>query len=425
MRFTNLALMVIVSFATTTVVKAEPFQNLGIRWDDPKIVAWATSVSDFAPTSSGSELELQSNSLGPADGLFTSLGDLSANEILLGKTPGSILLSFSTPISNGSGWDFAVFENAGTFFEAPFVFAELSSVEVSSNGSEFAAFSIDSLNVEPGNGDVENELSTGFGRDFAGLNPNNVKNVAGIHEQGVGTAFDLNDLASNVNVISGDVNLDAIRFIRLTDIPGDGSHRDSHGRPILDAWPTGGNVGGFDLDAIGVRYLSACGSCVVVGDFNFDGALDIDDIEQLSHAIADDNKSSRFDLNGDDATNQLDLTYWVEVLANTYLGDTNLDGEFNSQDLIAVFQAGEYEDDLIGNSSWGSGDFNADREFDTTDMLGVFQSGGFGKGPRITALLVPEPSTPYASLGGTLAVIASIRSLVRRDRSKNKLLTLN
>ena len=37
------------------------------------------------------------------------------------------------------------------------------------------------------------------------------------------------------------------------------------------------------------------------------------------------------------------------------LGDSNLDGEFNSADLVTVFAAAEYEDGLEANSTWATG----------------------------------------------------------------------
>jgi hypothetical protein len=58
-------------------------------------------------------------------------------------------------------------------------------------------------------------------------------------------------------------------------------------------------------------------------------------------------------------------------------GDANVDGLFNSQDLVQVFQAGEYEDGIAGNSTWNEGDWNGDLEFDTSDLVSAFQSGRY------------------------------------------------
>ncbi|MCA9171048.1 MAG: dockerin type I repeat-containing protein, partial [Planctomycetales bacterium] len=61
------------------------------------------------------------------------------------------------------------------------------------------------------------------------------------------------------------------------------------------------------------------------------------------------------------------------------VGDINGDGRFDSQDLIAVLQAGQFEDDSRGNSSWRDGDWNGDGEFDTQDLVLAMQSGYEGE----------------------------------------------
>jgi hypothetical protein len=65
-------------------------------------------------------------------------------------------------------------------------------------------------------------------------------------------------------------------------------------------------------------------------------------------------------------------------------GDANLDGLFNSSDLVAVFQAGQYEDGVIGNSNWSTGDWNCDQEFDTGDLVLAFQAGIYELGANVT-----------------------------------------
>ncbi|MEZ6120929.1 MAG: hypothetical protein R3C28_30770 [Pirellulaceae bacterium] len=56
-------------------------------------------------------------------------------------------------------------------------------------------------------------------------------------------------------------------------------------------------------------------------------------------------------------------------------GDVTGDGVFNSSDLVQVFQAGHYEDAIIGNSTWEQGDWNGDGEFNSSDLVLVFQAG--------------------------------------------------
>lgn len=59
------------------------------------------------------------------------------------------------------------------------------------------------------------------------------------------------------------------------------------------------------------------------------------------------------------------------------IGDANNDGYFNSADFVQVFQAGEFEDNIRGNSTFEDGDWNGDGEFDTSDFVAAFQSGDF------------------------------------------------
>lgn len=56
-------------------------------------------------------------------------------------------------------------------------------------------------------------------------------------------------------------------------------------------------------------------------------------------------------------------------------GDANQDGVFNSADLVAIFQAGEYEDGIPGNSVESKVDFYGDGDFDSSALKeGIFQS---------------------------------------------------
>ena len=56
-------------------------------------------------------------------------------------------------------------------------------------------------------------------------------------------------------------------------------------------------------------------------------------------------------------------------------GDSNHDGRFDSQDMVLVFQAGKYEDDIFGNATFEDGDWNYDGDFASDDMILAFQSG--------------------------------------------------
>ena len=194
----------------------------------PLIQHWADTVVEYVP-SPGVSASFQNPTTG-----FASLGDLDASQIANGDAPGYITLSFSQPITNGSGKDFAVFENAFTFGGG--VFMELAYVEVSTDGSNFARFDSLSLNTAP---------VAGSGA-FASFDPTNVYNLAGKHLDGWGTPFDLDELTSHALVIAGLLDLNEINYVRLVDIPGSGDFTDSQGNGIIDNWVTTGS-GGFDF----------------------------------------------------------------------------------------------------------------------------------------------------------------------------------
>lgn len=242
---------------------ANALPNPSIDASDPAIRAWADGASGFAPATDGSAPGDDANALGPADGTLVSLGDLSSAEISAGDDPGQITLSFSRPIRNGPGEDLAVFENAFDFFppDDEFVFAELAFVEVSSNGLDFARLPSISLNTEGAGNPATDILIPDFGagpaRDFAGILIENTENLAGVHALGLGTLFDLEDVSDHPLVLAGLVDLEAIGYVRLVDVPGDGSFVDSLGNPILDAWSTATGFGsaGFDLDAVGALHV--------------------------------------------------------------------------------------------------------------------------------------------------------------------------
>jgi hypothetical protein len=208
--------------------------STAISKDSNVIIAWATGVEiargplDIADPSLGTASHgMDQDALGPAEGdgvLVVSLGD-----------GGSATLTFSTPIMNGSGPDFAVFENgfADNYMEFAFV-------EVSSDGQNFARFP--AFSETPTDLQIDNFM---FG------DCRYVHNLAGKYRQGFGTPFDLDELNSGIPI-----NLNAITHLRLVDVVGSidpmyGSE-DSQGNLINDPYPTAFASGGFDLDAVGV-----------------------------------------------------------------------------------------------------------------------------------------------------------------------------
>ena len=58
-------------------------------------------------------------------------------------------------------------------------------------------------------------------------------------------------------------------------------------------------------------------------------------------------------------------------------GDANLDGIFNSTDLVTVLLAGEFEDGIPNNSTFREGDWNGDGDFNTSDFILALQAGNY------------------------------------------------
>jgi hypothetical protein len=151
---------------------------------------------------------------------------------------------------------------------------------------------------------------------------------------------------------------------------------------------------------------------LLAGDFDESGTLDATDIDTLSAAIRMGQTSSDFDVDGNSIVNGDDRTYWVDSLRGTYFGDANLDGRFDSEDLINVLSSGQYEDAAPGNSTWATGDWSGDGEFDSGDLVLALGAGGYESTAATAAThAVPEPHGPALML---LALAAIKVAVLRR-----------
>lgn len=221
--------------------------SCAIAYTDPAIIGWASGVAELvrgpaqidAPELGAADFGVGENALGPVrreslDDVFdvVSLGD-----------GGRITLTFDGAITDGPGWDFAVFENgfAGSFLELAFV-------EVSSDGINFFRFDARS----------ETPTATQVG-SFQAVDPTALHNLAGKYAGGFGTPFDLAELTE---IAEGDPRLDlrAITHVRVVDVIGTiapaYASRDGLGRIINEPWPTPFGTGGFDLDGVAVRHFA-------------------------------------------------------------------------------------------------------------------------------------------------------------------------
>ena len=273
---------------------------------NPIFRGWATAVISYEPAPGVAAQWADPNkALGPATGEplgIVSLGDLNRDLISQGATPGRITLSFDEPIRQGRGYDFVIFENgfvsAATYNTGSVegqMFTELGYVEVSSNGIDFVRFPAVSLTPAP----------TG---PYGTVEISNLYNLAGKHPNAggicTGTPFDLLEIASDPDVLSGLVDINDIRYVRIVDIPGSGDFYDrasahpdpwsqpggdryTHNHAIYDAWVTFGS-GGLDLEAVGVLREQQYSA-----DIDLNGAVDIVDLELLLSAFG-----SRFGQSG-------------------------------------------------------------------------------------------------------------------------------
>ena len=143
----------------------------------------------------------------------------------------------------------------------------------------------------------------------------------------------------------------------------------------------------------------------VAGDFDGNDLLDVNDINLLAASSASGLNEAGFDLTGDGSVNGADVTEWIKNIAISWVGDANVDGEFNSGDFVAVFTAGKFETDQT--ATWAEGDWNGDGQFNSGDFVAAFTDGGFEMGPRpaAAAASVPEPSSIALTLVGAFALL--------------------
>ena len=204
------------------------------------MTGWASEVDEVvrgpvdiaSPAGALASFGVPANVVGAATGNsldVVSLGD-----------GGRVTLYFGVGIHNGPGDDLAVYENGFPFVDG--LFTELAFVEVASDGLRYARFPSTALNTIPVG-------------SFDPLDPTDYSGLAGRHEIGLGTGFDLAALASNPLVLSGDVDLMDVRYVRIVDVVGNGSRVDRAGRPIYDPYATPFASGGFDLEAVGALHV--------------------------------------------------------------------------------------------------------------------------------------------------------------------------
>ena len=164
-----------------------------------------------------------------------------------------------------------------------------------------------------------------------------------------------------------------------------------------------GNGWEFSIPVETVRHATD-----ILGDLNYNGEFDMQDLDILTQNVvvapAEPHGEflARLDLNGDETVDVSDVNHWVTELKSTWIGDANLDGEFNSGDFVEVFGAGKYETGEL--ALWSEGDWNGDERFDSGDFIAAFQDGGYEMGARAAVAAVPEPSSLLMLMFGMLGI---------------------
>jgi len=251
--------------------------STAIESSSAQFVAWATSCAvvrgymDISTPDSGfASVGDESMATGEAGNGIISLGD-----------NGQAVLQFALPITNGPGFDFAIFENS---FSDDFL--ELAFVEVSSNGTDFFRFPAVSLSPT----DVQTA-------SFGSTDATKINNLAGKYRAGFGTPFDLNELSG----IEG-LDINHITHVKIIDVVGNidpiYARYDSQQNIINDPWPTRFPSGGFDLDAVGVIHNTEYTSIL---EYTSDTKLFGNPLSENSHLYFDkpvEVDVSVFDVNG-------------------------------------------------------------------------------------------------------------------------------
>ena len=206
--------------------------STAIYMDSSVFIAWATGC-----TVKRGLQNIADSSLGYASSGDSScaVGKAGENGVVSLGDGGSAVLTFASPVKNGPGWDFAVFENA--FNDS---FLELAFVEVSSDGIHYYRFHATSL--------TQDTVQIGT---YGSVDATKINNLAGKYRVLYGTPFDLDELKDEPGL-----NVNNINYIKIIDVVGciqvPYCTYDYYGNKVNDPWPTPFPSSGFDLDAVGV-----------------------------------------------------------------------------------------------------------------------------------------------------------------------------
>ncbi len=244
---------------------AGPYPPAGGQPGAVAVSATSSSISEWAGgyTIDRGPAEIDNPSLGYATYGGTNGSGTSQNNAPLGEPPqppsssyaialgqgGTVTLTFAQPITNGPGYDFAVFGNG--FPTGTLEWVKPAFVEVSSDGVNFFRFPAVSLTP-----------TTTQVLSYGELDPTNLYDLAGKDPAGYGTPFDLSELAG----VSPLLNINDVTEVRIVDCVDDinpaYASYDSQGNIINGPWPASSLIGseGFDLAGVGAINVLASGT---------------------------------------------------------------------------------------------------------------------------------------------------------------------
>ena len=303
--------IILVVICGSAISMAGSYSESGIPMDDASIVSWAVDcnvirgyidISDpnMGYVTYGTEAE----ATGPAEGGGLDVVSLGDGGIA------TLVFDPNIYITNGEGYDFAVFENGNAAS-----FLELGFVEVSSDGIHF--FGFEAVSLTPTNQQV---------LGFDTLDSTNIYNLAGKHIQGFGTGFDLEELKD----VSALLDVNAITHVRIIDVVGYVEPADLYSDGVVNL---------FDFGVFAAAYGSQ------VGDENWrqdcdmhrvwvedsppyyedpDGIINLYDLQVFMERWLDENDYSSIDVNGHQINDP-----WPTLSKNpttlTYTGGFDLD----------------------------------------------------------------------------------------------------
>ncbi len=139
----------------------------------------------------------------------------------------------------------------------------------------------------------------------------------------------------------------------------------------------------------------------LLGDFNRDGELDVNDLEALTAEVQAGSTDLQFDVDGNDIVDTNDRSVWITDIKNTFIGDANLDGQVNAEDLNALALSWR----STTATSWSQGDFNADGSVNASDLNELALHWRSGVAAAASAPAVPEPSSLMLLLLGGVYLV--------------------